>query len=187
LGEIRPLVPVKPFVSVLTSLHSVLPEVQTELAALLGPVDLRSETFPFDSTHYYDRQMGSPLLRSFIGYAGLISPAGLAGIKLETNRLEEILARRYPAVERPVNLDPGYVEQSKVVLASTKNFFHRIFIGEGIYAEVTLHWQGGRWQYFPWTFPDFRTGRYDEFFSQLRRIYRDQLNTDPPSGGSPKL
>ena len=175
MGQVRPVQPVKLLVSVLTSLPAVLPEVEVELAALLGPVDLRSDTYAFDSTHYYDRQMGSPLSRSFFGFAGLISPAGLAGIKLKTNRLEEVLARRFPALERPVNLDPGYLEESKVVLASTKNFFHRIFIGEGIYAEVTLHWQRGRWQYFPWTFPDFRTGRYDEFFSQLRRAYRDQL------------
>ncbi len=175
MGQIRPVLPVKLFVSVLTSLPPVLTEVETELTALLGPTDLRSGTFPFDSTQYYDRQMGSPLARSFFGFAGLISPAGLAGIKLETNALEEGLARRFPSVERPVNLDPGYLEESKVVLASTKNFFHRIFLGEGIYAEVTLHWQGGRWQYFPWTFPDFRTGRYDTFFSQLRRVYRDQL------------
>ena len=175
MGQVRPVQPVKLLVSVLTSLPAVLPEVEVELAALLGPVDLRSDTYAFDSTHYYDRQMGSPLSRSFFGFAGLISPAGLAGIKLKTNRLEEVLARRFPALERPVNLDPGYLEESKVVLASTKNFFHRIFIGEGIYAEVTLHWQGGRWQCFPWTFPDFRTGRYDEFFSQLRRLYRDQL------------
>jgi hypothetical protein len=167
--------PIKPFVSVLTSLPSVLPEVESDLAALLGPVDLRSDKFAFDSTHYYDRQMGSPISRCFFGFAGLISPARLAGIKLETNRLEEGLARRFPAVERPVNLDPGYLEESKIILASTKNFFHRISIGEGIYAEVTLHWQGGQWRYFPWTFPDFRTGRYDEFFSQLRRAYRDQL------------
>ncbi len=175
MGQIRPVPPVKLFVSVLTSLPPVLPEVEAELATLLGPVDLRSETFPFDSTHYYDGQMGSPLSRSFFAFAGLISQAALAGIKLQTNRLEEILAHRHPAVERPVNLDPGYLEESKVILASTKNFFHRIHIGEGIYAEVTLHWQGGRWQYFPWTFPDFRTGRYEGFFSQVRRIYRDQL------------
>jgi Domain of unknown function (DUF4416) len=175
LGQIRPVPPVKLFVSVLTSIPSLLPEVEAELTALLGPIDLCSETFPFDSTHYYDRVMGSPLSRSFFAFAGLILPSALAGIKLGTNRLEEALAHTHPSVERPVNLDPGYLEESKAVLASTKNFFHRIHIGEGIYAEVTLHWQGGRWQYFPWTFPDFRTGRYEEFFSQLRRVYRDQL------------
>ncbi len=179
MGQIRPVLPVKLFVSVLTSHPPVPPEVEAELTARLGPIDLRSETFPFDSTQYYDRQMGSPLTRSFFGFAELISPAGLAGIKLETNRLEEVLARTFPSVERPVNLDPGYLEESKVVLASTKNFFHRIFLGEGIYAEVTMHWQGGRWQYFPWTFPDFRTGRYDEFFSQLRRVYRSQTRAAP--------
>jgi hypothetical protein len=176
LGEIRNTLPVKLFVGVLTSLPSVLPEVEGELAALFGPVDLRSEAFVFDSTHYYDDQMGSPISRCFFGFERLISPALLAGIKRDTNRLEEDLAGRFPGVERPVNLDPGYLEESKVVLASTKNFYHRISIGEGIYAEVTMHWQGGQWRSFPWTFPDFRTGRYDEFFTSLRRVFRDQLS-----------
>jgi hypothetical protein len=74
-----------------------------------------------------------------------------------------------------VNLDPGYLETSKVVLASTKNFYHRIFVGEGIFAEVTMHWQGGAWQKFGWTFPDFRSGLYDPFFTALRSAYRDQI------------
>lgn len=176
MGEIRQVHPVKLFVGVLTSIPSVLPEVEAELEALFGPIDYRSGEFPFDSTHYYDREMGDPISRSFLGFARLISPALLAGIKRDTNRLERELAVRFQGVARPVNLDPGYLEESKVILASTKNFYHRIFIGEGIYAEVTMHWQDGRWSAFPWTFPDFRTGRYDEFFTSLRRVFRDQLS-----------
>jgi len=85
-------------------------------------------------------------------------------------------------VRRPVNLDPGYVEESKIVLASTKNFYHRILLAEGIYGEVTLHYRGGVWEAFPWTFPDFRSGRYNGFFSELRRIYRDQRRSAAAAG-----
>jgi hypothetical protein len=175
LGEIRQTLPVKLFVSVLTSIPSILPEAESALVAIFGPVDLRSEAFAFDSTHYYDHQMGTPISRCFLSFTNLVSPELLAGIKRETNRAEGSLAGRFPTCERPVNLDPGYLEESKIILASTKNFYHRISIGEGIYAEVTMHWQGNRWCSFPWTFPDFRTGRYDAFFSAVRRIFRDQL------------
>jgi len=175
LGEIRQTLPVKLFVSVLTSIPSTLPEVESALVAQFGSVDLRSEAFAFDSTHYYDHQMGTPISRCLLSFANLISPELLPGIKRETNRIEANLTGRFPAVERPVNLDPGYLEESKIILASTKNFYHRIFIAEGIYAEVTMHWQGNQWGSFPWTFPDFRSGRYDEFFSSLRRTYCDQL------------
>ncbi len=76
-----------------------------------------------------------------------------------------------------MNLDPGYVELSKVVLASTKNFYHRILVADGIYAEVTMHYEAGAWRSFPWTFPDFRSGRYAAFFDALRARYRTQLKT----------
>jgi hypothetical protein len=86
------------------------------------------------------------------------------------------MAEKYPGVQRPVNLDPGYLEQSKIVLASTKNFFHRILISRGIYAEVTLHYQGKRWNSFPWTFPDYDSEKYHPFFTALRENYRRQLS-----------
>lgn len=175
MGRLRPVRPVKLFISLLTSLPRAAPQVEEELTARFGPVDLRSETYSFDSTSYYDRQMGVPLTRRFYAFADLISPSALGGIKRRANDLEECCAVVPAGVERPVNLDPGYLEESKVVLASTKNFYHRIYVGEGIYAEVTMHWEEHQWQMLPWTFPDFRTRRYDAFFSALRRLYRQQL------------
>jgi hypothetical protein len=177
MAQIRTPLPVKLFVGVLTSIQPLLPEVEERLVALFGSVDLRSDLVPFDQTHYYDEEMGSPIYRRFFGFERLVGPAELAGIKVQTNDLEADLARRHSGIRRPVNLDPGYLEQSKVVLASTKNFFHRILISGGIYAEVTLHYQGNRWYDFPWTFPDYRSDRYQEFFSSLRGIYRKQLST----------
>jgi hypothetical protein len=175
MAHIRPTLPVKLFVAILTSVQEMVPQAEERLAALYGPVDSRSGPYPFDSTRYYDAEMGSPLRRYFLSFADLIDPAEIGGIKIRTNELESFLASRCPALRRPVNLDPGYLEQSKIVLASTKNYFHRILLSEGIYAEVTLHFEQGRWRPFPWTFPDYKVERYHGYFSSLRDIYRSQL------------
>jgi hypothetical protein len=178
MGNAREPLAVKLFVGVLTSIPSTLPEVEERLAEIFGPIDSRSQPFPFDMTHYYDEEMGTPIYRYFLGFSELMHPSEIAATKIKTNDLESALAGIHSGVRRPVNLDPGYLEQSKIVLASTKNFFHRILISGGIYAEVTLHFQKGKWCCFPWTFPDYKSRRYDEFFSSLRDLYRRQLRAD---------
>jgi hypothetical protein len=175
MAQIRPPTRVKLFVGVLTSIPSLLPEIEARLSTLFGPVDSRSDLFLFDQTHYYDEEMGSPIHRLFFSFATLIDPSEIAGIKVQTNELESAIASECSGIKRPVNLDPGYLEQSKIVLASTKNFFHRILLSSGIYAEVTLHYQEGGWQNFPWTFPDYKSDNYRGFFSSLRVLYRKQL------------
>jgi hypothetical protein len=175
MGKITAPLPVKLFVGVLTSLPAILPKAEDRLAALFGEVDSRSELYPFDLTHYYDDTMGTPICRHFFSFTKLIEPSTLADIKIKTNEMESALAEEFGAVQRPINLDPGYIEQSKIVLASTKNFYHRILILRGIYAEVTLHFEKGEWRSFPWTFPDFRTGRYHPFFLLLRERYKADI------------
>jgi hypothetical protein len=95
----------------------------------------------------------------------------------KTNDLEEELRPLVGSVKRPVNLDPGYVENAKVVLASTKNFYHRIYLGRGIFAEVTMHFRNNTFQFFPWTYPDYQSREYQEFFLRVRHIYRSQLKS----------
>jgi hypothetical protein len=175
MGRISSPAPVKLFTGILTSVPRMLPDVERRLEALFGPVDDRSESFPFDSTRYYDDEMGTPITRLFCSFQRLIHPQELAGIKIASNGLEAELARNAAEVRRPANLDPGYLEESKIVLASTKNFYHRILLADGIYGEVTLHYSANSWQAFPWSFPDFRSGRYDAFFSRMRSTYRLQL------------
>jgi hypothetical protein len=182
MGQISPPPPVKLFAGILTALPEILPEVEERLAARYGPVDLHSPAFPFDQTAYYDAEMGNPIVRCFFSFQTLIAPAEISSIKRSTNDLEAAFAAEHCQVRRPVNLDPGYMEESKIILASTKNFYHRILLSEGIYGEVTLHFSSGAWQAFPWTFPDFRSGRYDDFFKQLRRIYRDQRKAEAGTG-----
>ena len=175
MGKIQQPLPVKLIVGMLTSIPELLPETEEELTALFGDIDARSEIIPFDWTGYYDKEMGSPLYRRFLGFADLMDATAVAEAKIAANNLESSMAVKYPGVQRPVNLDPGYMEQSKIVLASTKNFFHRILISSGIYAEVTLHYQDKRWKSFPWTFPDYGSEKYHPFFTALRESYRRQL------------
>jgi hypothetical protein len=176
MGNIRTPLPVKLFMGVLTSIPEIIPKVEERLAELFGTVELRSALFPFDLTQYYDRTMGTPIYRCFLSFAELMDPLAIAGIKIKTNEMEAAFAEEYRNVQRPVNLDPGYLEQSKIVLASTKNFYHRILISQGIYAEVTLHFEKGEWRSFPWTFPDFKSDRYRSYFMSLREQYRSQLS-----------
>jgi hypothetical protein len=176
MAKIHTPLPVKLILGILSSVPEILPRAEEPLVSLFGAIDGRSELFPFDWTHYYDKTMGSPIYRCFLSFAELIEPSAIAGVKIKTNDLESVLAAHYPHLERAINLDPGYLEQSKIVLASAKNYFHRILISNGIYAEVTLHFEEGEWQSFPWTFPDYKSGRYHPFFSSLRDLYRKQLS-----------
>lgn len=176
MGQIRHADPVKLFIGILTAFPELVDRCGQLLDARYGRVDVRRGPYPFDFTSYYDASMGTPLERHFLSFSDLIEPERLAEIKIETNEIEGELARQDARVARPVNLDPGYLEPAKVVLASTKNFYHRILISSGIYAEVTLHFEKGAWQSFPWTFPDYRSRRYDEFFSEIRTKYRRQIS-----------
>ncbi|HSW40061.1 MAG TPA: DUF4416 family protein [Acidobacteriota bacterium] len=176
MSEIHPPLPVKLVAGILTPDPALLPGIEEKLTALFGTVDARSELFPFDWTDYYREEMGGPLHRGFFGFTELICPSTIAGIKIKTNALEKIFAGERAGPPRPVNIDPGYIEQSKLVLASAKNFYHRILIAEGIYAEATLYFSEGQWRAFPWTFPDYASGRYHSFFISLRSRYREQLS-----------
>lgn len=176
MAKIQTPLPVKLILGILSSIPEILPRTEERLVALFGSIDKRSELFPFDWTHYYDKTMGSPIYRCFLSFTELIEPSSIARVKLKTNELESVLAADYAHLQRPINLDPGYLEQSKIVLASAKNYFHRILISDGIYAEVTLHFEEGEWQSFPWTFPDYKSDRYHPFFSSLRDLYRKQLS-----------
>ena len=174
MGKVHRPLPVKFFTGILTSIPELVPALHERLADTLGPIDLSSDSFPFDATDYYDKEMGKPITRHFLSFSDLRPASRLAETKVCTNRIEEEFDARHRQVARPVNLDPGYLEEAKLVLASTKNFYHRILLGDGIYGEVTLHYENSQWQPFPWTYPDFRSGRYDDFLMLLRNTYRAQ-------------
>lgn len=142
-----------------------------ELTRAFGAVDRASEAMDFDFTHYYDEEMGSRLHRRFVAFGDCVRPDALVEAKWTTNTVEgEFTARLGGRPPRPINLDAGYVEPSKLVLASMKNFSHRIYLGRGVYAEVTLMYRHGSWQPLDWTFPDYRSGRYDAFLTAARNL-----------------
>ncbi len=146
----------------------------TAMTEALGSVDLTSEDIPFVYTDYYTGQMGSELIRRFVAFDGLIDPASLAGVKQRTNAIEGELATRFDGPARPVNIDPGYVAPSKLVLASMKDFSHRIYLRDGVHGEITLQFRSGKWESLPWTFPDYGSGVYDTFLTQARDRLRLQ-------------
>ena len=147
-----------------------------------GPVALESPTFEFAETDYYRPTMGPGLRKVFFAFAGLIDPARLVDIKLQTNDWEhDYAARAHHPEQRPLNLDPGYLTLGKLVLASTKDFCHRIYLERGIYAEVTLFYQHGRWEHHRWTFADYRRGDYQRFFSECRDYLYSESREEQPT------
>jgi hypothetical protein len=132
----------------------------------------------FDSTDYYELEMGEGLRRQFVSFEKLIDPGELAQQKLLSNELERGICYEcgLPPDQRRVNLDPGYLSLSKLVLATTKDYSHRLYLRDGIYAESTLHYEDGRWMGWPWTYPDYAGGQYHEFFGQVRELYKAKLN-----------
>jgi len=179
----RPRVPqpVKLICGLLGGDVDLLRRARQLLARRFGPVDLESDVWPFDHTDYYREQMGPDLKRLFVSFEPLAAPDALVGIKHETNALEQRLAEQCCGLEipRPVNLDPGYIDLTKLVLATAKDRAHRIYLGQRTYAEVTLLFVSGRWEACPWTYPDYRQPHYHEFFSRVRERLRQQRRQAP--------
>ena len=176
MAEARLPEPVKLICACLAGREEWLERARERLERELGPVDLVSATWPFDCTDYYEPEMGAGLLRRMYSFQELIGPENIVAIKHATNRLEQQLGAELPGgPRRPVNLDPGYVSRAKLVLATTKDYGHRVYLGSGIYAEVTLRWQGGRFEPWEWTYPDYRSEGCRQFFAEVRELYVQQL------------
>ncbi len=169
--------PVLRFAGLLAANEQFLAAARHELSQWYGVVDDVSETIAFRFTDYYQDQMGRDLLRQWVRFSTLFAPEQLAKCKLETNMAEVLLARQFSPspVPRPVNVDPGYVSRYKVVLATTKDHSHRVYLADGIYAEVTLHWSANRWTAWPWTYADYQTPAAQRFFEKARASYLQQL------------
>lgn len=144
------------------------------LADTQGPIDSESEVYPFLYSGYYDREMGTPLVKQFISFQDLIDPDRIAAIKGWSNNLELEISGSQDQNGRVVNIDPGYLNDAKLVLATTKDFSHRIYVGDGIYAETTLEYRKGEYRAYPWTYPDYRSALVLSYFSQVRDLFMEQ-------------
>lgn len=182
MGVPTPPPPAKLLVAMLTADPAQFTVTATHLQSTYGVIDLESSIFPWNTTDYYREEMGEKLLRKFVAFTSLISPEALARIKLETNTIETVLSgSSSPTSPRRVNIDPGYLDSTKLVLASTKNQAHRIYLSQGIYAEVTLLYHHGGFHPFIYTYADYRWPETHEFLRRVRTRYLEQLRTAQPT------
>ncbi|MEX2317956.1 MAG: DUF4416 family protein [Pirellulales bacterium] len=170
MGQIESAAPVLLLIAACSRHEAALAASRDRAVERFGIIALTSEAFDFTETDYYTATMGTGLKKQFFALEKPIHPAALADIKLQTNQWEaEYAALGCHAESRPLNLDPGYITPAKLVLASTKDHAHRIYLRRGIYAEITLSFRAGRWQPHEWTYPDYRRADYQLFFTSCRQ------------------
>jgi hypothetical protein len=176
MAEPRAPVPHLLVVAAFSRHDEALAWARDRLETLYGPLGIASLPFHFHHTKYYAATMGTELRKQLLGFENLVSPDALAGIKLQTNALEDELAcsGRFPEA-RPLNLDPGLLQLGKFMLASVKDQLQRIYLRDGIFAEITLYFQDGEFQTLPWTYADYREPTVRAALRDFRDYYRRRL------------
>ncbi|MFQ3573731.1 MAG: DUF4416 family protein [Thermodesulfovibrionales bacterium] len=160
------------FCSTLYSQETVLTEALKRLTAAFGEVLFYSPSILWDFSDYYNKELGEVIFRRYIFFKDLIHQDALADIKLLSNQIEDDLSVDQ---KRTINLDTGYLTPAKIVLASTKDFSHRIYLGKGIYAEVTLIYKKGEFVHHLNTYPDYKHMRHQFYFHIARRILVENI------------
>lgn len=160
---------VKLISSILYSDQKVCEIAMDELSKKWGKIDFLEAGIPFRYTDYYYKEMGSPLFRNFLSFEMLIDRSKLIQAKLFSNQIENNLAKEGGA--RRLNIDPGYLTDSQVVLATGKNFSHRIYLGEGIFSDLTLLFKGKKYEALPWTYPDYQGEHMLSILMKIRNQY----------------
>jgi hypothetical protein len=179
MAEAHAHVPVLLVTAVFSRYPDALAAARVRLEQFFGPVQLSGLPFVFNQTTYYEASMGPDLRKQFFAFRDLVAPERLPDIKLRTNALEEetAAARLYPEA-RPLNIDPGLLELGKFLLATTKDQAHRVYLRDGIFAEVTLRYHAGAFEPWPWTYADYRLQCVNEFLQQAREYYRQRLREE---------
>jgi hypothetical protein len=174
MGEIRTLGRSLLLCALISRYPEALAWARERLQSRWGQLALVSPEFEFHETAFYTRTMGNQLLKQFVAFEpGCFEPSELARCKLESNQWElEYAGLQLHPEPRPLNLDPGYLTEAKLVLATTKDRDHRIYLHDGIYAEVTLNWVHGGWVNQRWTYPDYQRADFQEFFTKCRDYLR---------------
>lgn len=172
--------PVILFIGMIAGPSELFSLATKELKRSFGEISYQSPIYPWDHSGYYEEEMGMDLKRQFIFFADPIMPDRIADIKIKTNRIEGLFSRKEEGKrKRSINIDPGYMNMAKIVLATTKDFSHRIYLKDGIYSEATLIYNGDSYQPFPYTFPDFRSEAYIKLFNSVREDLRSLLKHIP--------
>ena len=166
--------PVKYFAAILYRDKAALETALDQLTIEWSGVDYRSSAFAFNQTDYYQSEMGTDLQRIIISFSGLALPDCLVTFKKLTDNIEQALSINF---HRSVNIDPGYLDLFKVVLASHKARGNKLYLSDGVWADPTLYYEKGEFQTFPWTFPDFKDRRYDTVLLKIRKLYKEALRS----------
>jgi hypothetical protein len=151
---------------------AIIKETIETLSSLYGQPDFISAILPFDYTDYYCAEMGHGLVRRFLSMEKLIRPEKLPDIKLATNEIEDKLVSN---VQRRINIDPGYISKAHLILATGKSYTHRPYLRDGIYADLTLVYQGKKFCSLPWTYPDYADEKQLLMLGRIREKYLLQL------------
>ena len=171
MAEVRIPVRAKLFVGMISGDEKLIYDAEERLRKKFGPIDVRSAAIPFTHTTYYQK-IGAVLYRVFISFDKLVDREDIVKVKLFTNELEKKLS---PKKVRKINIDPGYLTLSNVYLASCKEYFHRCYIGKGVYLENEYKFIDRRYQPWEWTYTDYQKGEYMEYFHRLRGVYYLQI------------
>jgi hypothetical protein len=163
---------VKLVCSLFSPQETLMDRVIGELQGSLGPLEWRSPRLSFDRTRYYEKEMGWPLHRLFVAFRTLISPEAIVDVKLATNQVEQKYLVRG---NRQINIDPGYVSLERLVLATGKNYTHRIYLSKGIYADLTLVFHKGSFKPLDWTYRDYADPEVIGYFNEIRERYKAQI------------
>lgn len=174
MGKIKQYPKAKLIVSIFTNKKELLKQSINKLSDTFGKIDLESELLSFNYTSYYEKEFGLELKRKIISFQKLIDPERLAEIKIYTNNLEESLSGAEQG-KRKINIDPGYLTSAKLILATTKDRSHRVYLGQGIFGEVTLKYNSGKFEPWNWTYKSYQSEEHLYFLSEVRKIYLQQL------------
>jgi hypothetical protein len=175
MGICKPSESVKLISGMLTANKGLFDTACSLLAKRLGEIDFISQILPFDSTTYYNEELGEPLYRRFVSFRKLILPDSLSEIKIFSNQIEKALSY---SGKRRINLDPGILTKDSCNLASTKENPFRIYLGRGIYGELTVIFTKGGFATYHWTYPDFRKNVTKDILTRIRKIYLNQRKSN---------
>lgn len=173
MAEIKEPQKVLPFAGLIFTENFPVESALGVFQDLLGTIIKKSEIIPFKHTTYYNKEMGENLLRQWVVFEKLVYPDILVDLKHKSNEIEKDLLNETGG--RKINIDPGLISLSNVILASTKNYAHRIYFGKGIYAEVTLIYKDHLFRPLEWTYPDYRETAAIEFFNETRMILKEKM------------
>jgi len=174
MGAIGTANRVKLFCGIISADDDTTKKALSELEKRFGKADIQSAVIPFDFTEYYNPEMGQGLKRFWISFEKLIFADELSAIKVFTNSVEDGFATD---AKRRINIDPGYLNPANVILASTKDFSHRIYLSKGIYGEVTLIYKKEDFTKLPWSYPDYTSPSAKEFLLKARTKLMQQLKS----------